>query len=88
MAKLILLVAVFAVVVLLLKNYQRSLARQRSESEEGAVQPNPGGEDMVRCAQCGVHLPKGESFLSQGSFFCSDEHRRLGVAPKRGKGEG
>jgi uncharacterized protein len=43
---------------------------------------------MVRCAQCGVHLPRSEGFLSQGNYFCSDEHRRLGVAPGRGKGEG
>mgnify|MGYP001591201737 CR=1 FL=1 len=34
-------------------------------------------EDMVRCAQCSVHLPKSESILSGGEFFCSQEHRRL-----------
>lgn len=89
MAKLLLLIAVFAVVVLLLKNYQRSLARQRDESRgaEGSTAP-AASEDMVRCAQCGVHLPRSEGFLSQGNYFCSDEHRRLGVAPGRGKGEG
>ncbi|MBZ0092776.1 MAG: PP0621 family protein [Burkholderiales bacterium] len=39
--------------------------------------PGPGkGEDMVRCAQCGVHLPRSEGVLSQGEFYCSDEHRR------------
>ncbi len=87
MAKLLLLIAVFAVVVLLLKNYQRSLSRQRDESQ-GAEGAPAASEDMVRCAQCGVHLPRSEGFLSQGSYFCSDEHRRLGVAPGRGKGEG
>jgi uncharacterized protein len=34
---------------------------------------------MVRCTVCGVHLPRSESFTSRGKFFCSDEHRRLGV---------
>ena len=37
----------------------------------------PPEEDMVRCAQCSVHLPKSESILSGGEFFCSQEHRRL-----------
>jgi len=32
-------------------------------------------EDMVLCAHCGVHLPKGESVQAEGKFFCSTEHR-------------
>jgi uncharacterized protein len=35
-------------------------------------------EDMVRCAVCGVHLPRSESFTSRGQFYCTDEHRRAG----------
>ena len=34
-------------------------------------------EDMVRCARCGVHQPKSESILSEGEYYCSQEHRRL-----------
>lgn len=33
-------------------------------------------EEMVRCAHCGVHLPRSESITSQSKFFCCDEHRR------------
>jgi uncharacterized protein len=76
MAKLLLLLAVIGGVALLLKNYQRSLSRQGSDQEG---QPGKSAlEDMVRCARCGVHLPKSEGFLSQGSFYCSDEHRQQG----------
>ena len=32
---------------------------------------------MVRCAQCGVHLPRSESLVSGQVFYCSAEHRRL-----------
>ena len=32
-------------------------------------------EDMVRCAQCGVHLPRSESLVTQGQYYCSAEHR-------------
>jgi uncharacterized protein len=31
---------------------------------------------MVRCVQCGVHLPKSESILAGGNYYCSDAHRR------------
>jgi len=82
MAKFLILVGVIAAVVLLVKNYRRSLARQ---DEKTTDQPAPvKSEDMVRCDRCGVHLPKSESFLSQGRFYCSDEHRRLGTpGPER-----
>lgn len=54
---------------------------------DGAPRARPGehtvtpglAEDMVRCGNCGVHLPRSESFASQGRFYCSDEHRRLGA---------
>lgn len=68
MIKLLIIIAVIALVYWILKSYGKSLSRSR---------PAPGGEDMVRCAQCGVHLPKSESLTVQGSFFCSDAHRLL-----------
>ena len=44
----------------------------------GAAERGPGAaEDMVRCAQCGVHLPRSEGVAAGGDFFCSEEHRRL-----------
>ena len=76
MAKLLLLLAVVGGVALLLRNYQRSLARQ--DREEAGQQADSALEDMGRCARCGVHLPKSEGFMSQGRFYCSDEHRQLG----------
>jgi uncharacterized protein len=65
MSRLLLLIAIAAVVYLLLKSYRKP----------PPVQGRPGAEDMVRCVQCGVHLPKSESILSGGNFFCSIEHR-------------
>lgn len=35
-------------------------------------------EDMVRCQVCGVNLPRSEAILSQGRFYCCDEHRLRG----------
>ena len=70
--KLLLLVFGVWLIYTILKKYSRSVER----NEEPTTPPSPIEEDMVRCAQCGVHLPKSESILSRGEFFCSDEHRR------------
>ena len=74
MGKLLLILAAAAVVYFLIRSYQRSLRRR------DAPPPARGAaaEDMVRCARCGVHLPRSESLLAGGEFFCSEEHRRLG----------
>lgn len=45
-------------------------ARKRTSAE--ALQP----EAMVRCAQCGIHLPRSEALLSaDGRTFCCAAHR-------------
>ena len=33
-------------------------------------------DDMVRCADCGVHLPRGDSLTVRGQFYCCAEHQR------------
>lgn len=38
-------------------------------------------EPMVRCAHCGIHLPRSEALLLNGRTWCSQEHARLGPAP-------
>ena len=35
-------------------------------------------EDMVRCARCGVHLPRSESIMREAKLFCSQEHAQPG----------
>ncbi len=41
----------------------------------------PGGttrgaaEDMVSCAQCGVHLPRSEALAARSLHYCSAAHR-------------
>ncbi len=65
MSRLLLLSAIAVVVYLLIKSYRKNEPRQDETI----------AEDMVRCAHCGVHLPKGESIQADGHFFCSAEHR-------------
>jgi uncharacterized protein len=67
MSRLLFLLAVVIVVYLLLRSYRKQAPKQ---DMPGAA------EEMVRCAQCGVHLPKSESIMAGGNFYCSDAHRR------------
>ena len=70
MGKLILVVLVFVFAWWLLGKYRKSMTRE-PPPQTGAA------EDMVRCAHCGVHLPRSESHASEDKFFCSEEHLRL-----------
>lgn len=70
MAKILLLIVVVWIVWLLVKRYKTGL-----KVAPGASKP---AEDMVRCAHCAVNLPRGEAYYTQGDFFCTAEHQRLG----------
>ena len=70
MAKILLLVIAVAAAFWLLRSHGR---RAKRNAQTPAV---PQAEDMVGCAQCGVHLPRGEGIKSGDCYFCSDEHER------------
>lgn len=70
--KFLLLLAILFAVYWLFKSYKRKSVRGRERPHE-----HRGAEDMVRCAECGVHLPRSESLASGNAFYCSAEHRRL-----------
>jgi uncharacterized protein len=52
-----------------------------AQSRRGARQAarNAPAEQMVRCAHCGIHLPRSEATMIGGETWCSQEHARLGV---------
>ena len=54
----------------------RSSLRRRSRVERQNEAPSAETEKMVRCAECGVHLPRGESLVVRGQFYCCAEHQR------------
>lgn len=59
-------------------------ARQAGEPVKGRPKPpSPAApESMVRCAHCGIHLPRSEAVLLDGKTWCSTEHAALGPARK------
>lgn len=70
--KYLLILVAIVIAYWIIKSYKRK-ARD-SDASGGA---SPPGEDMVRCAHCGVHLPRSESVMTGRTFFCSADHRRL-----------
>ncbi|HVS27020.1 MAG TPA: PP0621 family protein [Burkholderiales bacterium] len=69
MSRLLLVIIGALLVYWVLRSYRKGLLK--SQQHRDAT-----GEDMVRCAHCGVNLPKSESFTSHGDYFCSQEHQR------------
>jgi uncharacterized protein len=69
MSKLLIVVAAALVLYFLWRGLRRDAGARKD--------PGAEGERMVDCGQCGVHLPLSEAILSQGRYFCSEEHRRL-----------
>lgn len=66
----------------------RILARQHEKSKIDRQLPKQAArkgappiqhpESMVRCAHCGIHMPRSEAVLSGGKTWCSSEHAKLG----------
>lgn len=72
---LLILVVIVAAIYML----RRALMRV---NRDAAAPPPPAPGELVSCARCGLHLPRGEAREAGGRLFCSDEHARLGAAPK------
>jgi len=70
--KILLLIVIGFAVWAVIRAYQRSLDKPSAPARENTV------EDMVKCAHCGVNLPRSEAIYSSGDFFCTPEHKQLG----------
>ena len=54
----------------------RSLRRPPVSPTPKAPSASPStSEEMVTCAQCGVHLPRSEALPGRGGVFCGEAHR-------------
>jgi uncharacterized protein len=85
MARLLVGVVLVVLAVWLLRRAQRA-AERGAGREEAPQQPSATQGELVRCVQCGVHLPRAEARMSGGRLYCSDEHARLGPADGRKAG--
>lgn len=76
MMKLVVLVAVVALVLWLMRSRAPGL-------RGGGPKPGPAPriEGMVECAHCGLNLPRSEAVLEGDQAYCSAAHREAG--PRR-----
>ena len=58
---------------------RRALRRALGTGAPRADAPSEKKSDeLVRCAQCSVLLPRAEARMAGGVIYCSEEHARLG----------
>jgi uncharacterized protein len=70
MSRILIIIVVFIVIYLLLKYSRQQMTKKDVLSEDISKHR----ENMVRCAHCGVHLPKGESIMVDHKHYCSEVH--------------
>jgi uncharacterized protein len=73
MGKVIFWIVLVFVVLFGLRLYNVAKARRRADPTARAAPPKtPAAEPMVRCAHCGVFLPRAEALPAPDGFRCSD----------------
>ncbi len=60
--------------IVLLVYIVRTLARSPKRSKKVAEKRRARVGSMVRCEQCGLHVPESEAVYRHGKAFCSREH--------------
>jgi uncharacterized protein len=75
MAKFLLVLIVAVVAAWALFGRQR---RVRDDGPRARKAAPAGAEDMVPCAHCGVHLPRGDAVMDGELAYCSVAHRQAG----------
>ena len=73
MGKLLVLVVLVVAAVWLIRRAFRAHTRSTESTEVPKAT-----EDLVRCAHCGVLLPRAEARLTGGALYCTEAHARLG----------
>lgn len=70
--KILLLIVIGFIAWGLIRAYQRSINPPSNPAGKQGV------EDMVKCTHCQVNLPRSEAIYSDGEFYCTPEHQKLG----------
>ncbi|KVN42573.1 deaminase [Burkholderia pyrrocinia] len=94
MRQILLLILLFFATSWVARKLRQAQARSGRDAGPGGAAPGHGGgagatraggaqslpEPMVRCAECGVHAPKGDAVVASGEYFCSAEHAQRHAA--------
>lgn len=73
------IVVVLLVARILARQHAKSAAAPQADSlPRKSATPVDQPESMVRCAHCGIHMPRSDALLVNGQTWCSSEHAKLG----------
>jgi uncharacterized protein len=82
MGKALFWVAIFIGTIFITRLLAIQAAKKRRPPPQAPASNNQAATDpeaMVRCAHCGVHLPRSEASLINQNLWCSPAHAQLGV---------
>ncbi len=82
MGKALFWVTIFIVVIFVTRLLAIQAAKKRRPPPQAPSKQTDApavSEEMVRCAHCGVHLPRSEAALLDQNTWCSPAHANLGV---------
>jgi uncharacterized protein len=74
MFRLLFWIAVIAAAVWLWRRFKRPTPPSATTTAQPDTEPAP----MVRCAQCGVHVPRDKALPQGTQWFCSQAHLEQG----------
>lgn len=72
MGKVIFWIVVVFGVLLGLRLYNAAAAKRRAREAGAAKDAGPQADTMVRCANCGVYLPRADALPAAGGYLCGD----------------
>lgn len=81
MGKALFWVIVILAGMIIARIVSQNKARKKKNPPNPAMRPpraRGGTEPMVRCAHCGIHLPRSEALMSNHHTWCSLEHAKRG----------
>ena len=67
MSRLVLIVVIGIVVWFMIKGLGKPRRGARPDAPPAAK-----SDDIVKCSECGVHIPKAEAALQGGAYRCAD----------------
>lgn len=70
--RLLFWVAIIIAAIWVWRRYISQPKRPRAQAREDAAAP------MVRCAHCGVHVPKTQALSLEQNWYCSQAHLEQG----------
>jgi uncharacterized protein len=68
MARILLLLIIVFLIYLVFRGFFRAQVKDKAPPPSTSVK----GEDMVKCARCGVNLPRSEAHEVEGRLVCQN----------------